>query len=337
MRTHASARAFVALLLGSGIALAASGPSQALEIVGPQQVLERFVYTRDGTSILAIDGREWALITDPASPLVSQLGDGQFHPMDPRLVRDAVRDLGAGLLPAGGTILVLPYPRAYPVESSCEGSTVFLSPGIREVSAEHVHTTVVHELGHLVQHGLVPERSELWQQYLDLRELRDESLYYSTAIHRNRPREIFAEDFRHLFGGALATYSGSIENPYLPLPATVPGLEAWFLDAVHRPLAVRIEEPDPVSYPNPYDASAGGSLRIRFQAPGGARGPLQADVFSVTGRRLTVLQGAIVSDEAVVFSWDGRNRSGDRVASGTYFVRWVGRPEVGTARVHVLH
>ena len=46
----------------------------------------------------------------------------------------------------------------------------------------------------------------------------------------NRPHEIFAEDFRALFGGPTANYSGTIENPGLVHPGAVPGLAAFFLN-----------------------------------------------------------------------------------------------------------
>ncbi len=337
MRNPSSGPIFAPILLGVLLALGAAAPVQAaIEIIGPRVVLERYVVEREDRTFLRIDGREWELVTDPSSPLVSQLGDGAFHPMEPTFVRAALRDLGPGLRPADGRVFVLPFPRRELIESSCEGHDVFLTPGIREVSEEHVHATVAHEIGHLVQHSRIPEGSRLWNEYVELRGLGDDPRFHARAPHRDRPREIFAEDYRFLMGGLTANYSGRIENPDLTLPSHVPGLEAWFDRAILRPVAHAIEEPEPVSYPNPFDATLAGLLEVRFQGGHRVHGTNHADVIDLNGRRVCTLSGSPHGISDVSFSWDGRDRSGAPVASGIYFVRWSERPEAGTARVQIL-
>jgi hypothetical protein len=39
----------------------------------------------------------------------------------------------------------------------------------------------------------------------------DASRYQANAVHALRPHEVWAEDFRALFGGAIATSNGTIE------------------------------------------------------------------------------------------------------------------------------
>jgi hypothetical protein len=67
-----------------------------------------------------------------------------------------------------------------------------------------------------------------WNEYRRIRGITDESRFNELASHAYRPREIFAEDFRVLFGGAAAYFGGSIENPEIARPESVAGLENFF-------------------------------------------------------------------------------------------------------------
>lgn len=319
-----------------GLMLAAAPARAAVEIVGVDQV-RAMVQVQGGVAYLDVDGFRWELVTDPASPAVSPLGDGSFHPMDRHEVEAALAGIrGAQRLP-DATIYILPYPRREVLRSSCQGSTIMLSPGIRPVSREHVHMTVVHELGHVLQHAMEENGPGGWATYLELRDL-DPSRFHAGAAHRDRPAEIFAEDFRYLMGGALATSSGAIENPDLPTPDRVAGLPLWF----RRGLALdRIDalaaEDGPQSYPNPFRASASRHISVRFAAPAGYV-PSPARVYDLQGRLVNTLEAPRVdSDGGVTFRWDGRDRSGERVASGTYLVSWAPGRGQGAARVQVLH
>lgn len=325
-----AARAFALALL---IAVPA-GPARAGVVVhGPDEVAERWIVAGEEGPVLAFDTRRWDLVTDASDPAVSTLGDGCFHPMSVTEVESALRALGPWTDRADGRVLVLPFPRRETLRSSCEDGVIYLSPGIREVHPAHVHSTVVHEVGHLLQGATVPEESAAWGRYLELRGLTD-ARFSDQAAHRDRPREIFAEDFRVLFGGAWA--QGPHENGDLADPRDVPGLQTWF----ERALAGG-EAPDPPaapeSYPNPFSAALAGELEIRFRAPGGPTGPATAEVFDPAGRRvrvLTVHHGG--EDGGRTFRWDGRDSGGARAASGLYFVRWCENPAAGTARVQIL-
>jgi FlgD Ig-like domain len=324
------------LLVLTGAILADSPASATIEIIDVDEV-RRMIEVTDGIASLEIDGTRWELITDPASPAISSLGDGSFHPMDRHEVQAALAGLRSnGRLPHT-RIYILPFPRREILRSSCHGHAILLSPGIRAVSREHVHMTVVHELGHVVQHAMEERGPGGWQTYLELRDL-DPVRFHAGAAHRDRPAEIFAEDFRFLMGGALATASGSIENPALPTPDQVPGLSLWF----RRGLTPDRTEPapgevGPQSFPNPFRASTSGRLSVRFVAPAGFQ-TAPAAIYDLQGRLVRSLDAPPADrDGGVTFRWDGRDRTGQRVASGTYLVTWAPCHDQGAARVQVLH
>ena len=322
---------FVAML----VALAPVAASARIDVASAPDVLARYV-VRDGAGArLVFAGRSWDLVTDPTDPVLSPLSDGAFHPMEAAEVELAIREIDAALPQA--QVLVLPFPRRDVVESCTEGSIVFLSPGIRPVPREHLHATVAHELGHVVENTLCPEGSTAWAEYLTLRGL-EVALVDKDTAHRDRPREIFAEDFRHLRGGPLATSSGSIENQSLALPEDVAGLVAWFAQlqpAAPRASVVAAGDAALVVAPNPFRAAQDGVVTVRMQSPLPNASPI-GEVFDTTGRRVRTLRGT-ASGAGLEFAWDGRDGTGQRVASGVYFVLVPGSPSTATpARVHIL-
>ena len=330
---HSPIRCVMILATVLTVALGAAPSRAGIRIYTADDVARHFLQQRGSSSYLVFEDHEWELATDPEAPYISQLGDGSFHPMDAGLVRDAVDALPTFARGIQGTIVILPYPRKSVLKSSCHGDVVFLSPGILEVQPEHVHSTVVHEIGHLMQHARVPENSVLWDEYVKRRGLAS-SRFSQTAEHSYRPREIFAEDFRVLFGSGLATASGSHENPELPLASSVPGLRSWFADVLGRPAPALADE-EPWSAPNPY-LGGSGVVRVVFQAGRSPLSGLDAVVVDVTGRRIRDLTGRHVGEEAV-FRWDGRDERGRIASSGIYLVRWRQNPGGTVARVHVLH
>jgi hypothetical protein len=310
----------------------------ALEVLSPDSVTERFIEQSGSALTLRVDGRAWELITDPLDPALSNLGDGRFHPMNTALVADAVAVVEPLTSSLSGRVLILPYPRRNNLKSSCEGELVLLSPGILEVAPEHVHSTTIHELGHLFQRTHAPEGSSEWEAYLSLRGLQDARYSADASLHRDRPREIFAEDFRFLFGSELATASGTIENPDLPLPTRVPGLREWFEELSRRPLP---EAPESSSLgggaiPNPFRCGESSAITFAMNESQSFRtgeGSSTAWVLDLSGRRVRELASAGSHSR---FVWDGKSDAAIDVSSGVYFVRWLNDPQVEPVRVVML-
>ena len=160
--------------------------------------------------------------------------------------------------------------------------------------------------------------------YRELRGIEDGSVYSARAKHHNRPHEIFAEDFRFLFGGKTANYSGTIENRDLDLPDTVPGLREFFLSLADPRRLAHIQPTQRlIAYPNP----ATGPVRLSLTGAAGAESGSQIlDVFDVQGR--VVSRIGQNSD----LHWDGRDAGGAPITPGIYFLRirrsgqaWVGK------------
>ena len=117
------------------------------------------------------------------------------------------------------------YPSALAL-SFLDGSTVVFGT-YYSFSAEKIHQLAVHELGHLLDFRLMKE--ETWKEYLKLRGLTDAFRYNNAGnVYENRPQEIFAEDFRLLFGGDMARKIPHL-NKNLPHPQTIQGLEEFYL------------------------------------------------------------------------------------------------------------
>jgi hypothetical protein len=153
--------------------------------------------------------------------------------------------------------------------------------------------------------------------------IEDTQLYNVHAAHRDRPHEIFAEDIRALFGGSVANYAGSIENPALVLPDEVDGLEVFLRALADQGRATRTPPariPLPL-YPNP--TRSGATLALAGEGDGT---PLTLTVFDVRGRLVArrTMTGS--------YHWDGRGDDGTPVARGLYLLRaargtrlWVGK------------
>ena len=269
---------------------------------------------------LSADGQTWfQLPGGPRFELVTSTcglpnpGDGAFHPFDPELVRGT---LAAVRYPLGGVaveVFVLPYPRRDEPQSAAGPGLILLSPGVVSISEEQQHATVAHELGHVIQYRYMPDGDPVWSRYRQLRGITDEERYTASAPHADRPHEIFAEDFRALFGDAFATYSGTIENTSLSDPSRVAGLAA-FLTSLSNPLAAGVELR---GFPNPSRGA------VSFRRDNGAAEPI--DLFDAAGRRVGTLEPTPLA-EGWQWAWNGRDASGVAVPAGVLFAR-----ERGTA------
>lgn len=112
-----------------------------------------------------------------------------------------------------------------------DGSTVVFGT-YAAYPQEKLHRLAVHELGHEVDFSLMDD--DKWKEYIKLRGIGGGTVYNnSTEIYENRPQEIFAEDFRLLFGGEKARTAAHL-NSELKSPDQVPGLKEFFLSLTDK-------------------------------------------------------------------------------------------------------
>lgn len=316
-------------LLGTGLgvalmaAIARSDETQAGAAAGPGLVVHGAAETlredcrwESGALWLELPGgARFELITSTSDPIISNGGDGSFHPFDETQVRAALAQVRFPLQGLSADIYLLPYPRRDGLNSAAGPHLIFLSPGVLPLPAAYQHSQVVHELGHVVQYARMPDGDDAdWTRYRTLRGITDGSVYYAGARHADRPHEIFAEDFRALFGDALANATGSIENASLAMPQQVAGLPEFLDELGGVSVAGAL-----AAFPNP----ARGAVSFRHD---GGVGPQRVDVFDLAGRRLATL--APQSGAAGwSWTWDGRDEHGGRVGAGVVLARVRGTSE----------
>ena len=313
------------------IGLSASAAAE-VSVHMPDEILAEWtVRSGDALFFHGPNGDYWEFIDDINDAAIRNKGEGAFFPVDSATVVAALDDISYPIASLSFDVFILPYPRRGLLPSNADGTCIYLSPGVVPLSAQQIHALVAHETGHIVHHQLLPDDdTEGWAKYRALRGIEDESIYNAGAVHCNRPHEIFAEDFRYLFGGPLARYSDTIENPDLPLPTAVPGLREFFL-SLHGAAGVVADLPVArrlVLYPNPTRAG----VRIRLDAESGIVGnELALAVYDVRGRLVASRQVASAGD----LSWDGTTFSGSRVPAGLYFVTVRGGGRSWTGKVLV--
>lgn len=265
------------------------------------------------------------LIEDITSPVIVNKGAGEFFPMREEVVLDALReiDVDGRMVDMDIDVYILPMPRLYYMSSTSTGCRIFLSPGVWEVSASTVASVVTHEFGHCFQKAYLPDSDEEgWAIYLGMRGILDDPVYTERAIHMNRPSEIFAEDFRILFGGELAVYPGMIENPNLVQPTEVEGLET-FIASLAGDAVVPVHSGGGViasvgNYPNPFNPVT--TIRADFNGPVIGR-DVSVRIYAADGSLVRDLWSGTISQQTFEKTWDGMNDHGVRAASGIYFYR----------------
>jgi hypothetical protein len=283
--------------------LAGGAPAAASEAVGNIAVFSAeetaaFATRQGGVTYLDFPGaRRWQLME----------GADIWFPMALDEVVAAVSEIDFPVSDLYIDVVILHVPRVNLVESSAEGSVVFLTPGRVAYPVEHIHYTAVHEIGHAVQAALMPDsRRDLWLEYAGLRGFDPDG--GPGLPHAWRPHEIFAEDFRALFGGERACFGGRVENHDLAPPDEVEGLREFFLS-----LPGRAGPAGPVSVgPNPSLAQV-----VIKAAAGEAALPLrEVMVLDIRGRLVRELGGAGETE----VTWDGLDSSGRSVAPGAYVI-----------------
>ncbi len=307
--------ALLALWSAAAPAAASELRAQARTVAGvavhdASETLRDFCRSENGRLYLVLPGgSRWELVTSTTDAAISNPGDGSFHPFEPAEVAAALAQVSYPLRQVSAEVFILPYPRRESLESAAGPGLILLSPGVRALPREHQHSEFVHELGHVVQYAIMPDRDiAAWNTYMQLRAL-DAGAHTASASHANRPHEIWAEDFRALFGGATANAAGTIENAELAYPTQVAGLDR-FLEAVALNAAARAT--DRIIAGTPSHGT------VSFARLGTRAAVL--DLYDAAGRHIASIEPS-VGETGVAWNWDGFDRAGRPVRGAVVFAR----------------
>lgn len=269
--------------------------------------------------------------------------DTTRHPWS-QLTPVALEDVRAALSAMQGfrtdlqvEVFLLPGLPAETANSFARRQAIFLAPGLRPVPPQTVAYVATHEMGHVLCWAALDGRPRRWEAYRALRGLEVQTADPATVAHADRHREIIAEDLRHLFGGALATGTGTIENAALALPETIAGLRdllAGFLADLDWPSL-----PNAASsqvYPNPSVDLARVELMVGEGADKDLGGEPVLEILDVRGRLVRRLVGGQLANGRVTVTWDGRLPDGRRAAAGSYLYRIRGAGAAGSGRLLLL-
>lgn len=239
--------------------------------------------------------------------------DAKLVPFDEAQVLDALAAMHGFDIDLEVDVFVLPAPPAIVNSSYSAGNNIYLAPGTGLIAASTQAYIVTHEMGHVLTWAFLDDSTSRWNEYMELRGLTHED-NGPDAAHADRAREIVAEDFRYLFGGPLATASGSIENRELPLPDQVDGLVALmdgFLS--ERPL-VQVTRYVATAFPNPCNPRT----TVLMELPVGTTGQVRLSIYDVRGRLVRSIDGGAVQGDHAMLDWNGDDDQGSGVASGRY-------------------
>jgi len=287
-------------------ALATAAPVRAaslpdfpgIDLIPAAEVLRSHTTTSATGDLLLVDaaGARIRLVTSIDDPAVANRGDGSFHPVAEEDARDALAGVAAPFLrPLQTSVYLLPYPRAGAIASSADSLAIYLAPGTDAGATRRAAARLLaHELGHAVAHRFLSAGDPWWGRYRELRGITDDARFHARAAHADRPAELFAEDFRVLFGGPAARGDGSVENGGLPSPETVAGLRELFLELPARLQPAAALLPAATLFPNPARAGTEVVLRLAADGPGSTpvAGRIEASLHDITGRRVAAWTAA---------------------------------------------
>lgn len=314
-------------------------PAMALEVAGPTG-LRATVYTADEISrdLLEWDDNRLWLRHPEAGDLELATGspdDRPLVPMSPEVVEAALAAIQGFDADLQVHVFILPAFPAVVTSSFATRNVIYLAPAFGEQSPEIVSYVVAHELGHVLCWASMDGRPARWQEYLDLRGLAPQDDPGSLP-HADRNREIVAEDFRALFGGPLATASGTIENGSLVHPDQVSGLRTLLRSFVETATTVIDRVATSSVYPNPCREEARVELMLADAGAKSLPSSVRLEIYDVRGRLVQRLDGGAVVNGRATISWDGRGRDGRRQAGGIYLYRVSAGQEVGSGRLLLL-
>ncbi len=323
----------VGLILGISAA-PAPGLPLGIRILAPEDVLAERTRTDAAGALCLVD--EWGMlrpfVTSPTDPLIANPGDGAFHPvaLDAALAALEGADVRFTSRLAFETYL-LPYPVVSPLTSWADGRAIYLSPGVRKLSDRQIHYLVSHELGHLIHRTYLPDEDVAgWAEYREIRGIQDTARFHEDAVHRDRPHEIFAEDFRYFFGARIESVPDAIENSDLPAPDRIPGLRDYFLRLIGAPVEATMAAA--IAYPNPCRDC--GTLRFRLTPSVEATA---IELFDVTGRSVRRFEPLRPeADGTISLDWGGLGAQDRTLPAGVYFCRIEAGTATRTVSVRLL-
>ncbi len=249
--------------------------------------------------------------------------DATQHPWDTLTplpmgaVLDAVRAMHGFSTAIDLQIFILPGLPVETLGSFSRHDAVFLAPALGQVAASTVAYLTTHEIGHVMTWAALDGRAPRWSAYLSLRGV-PATAFGADVPHADRAREILAEDCRQLFGGPLATQSGTIENASLPLPETVDGLRDLLVGFLADTARTVSSVAELRAFPNPCNPRTTVELSIPAGADVADAASAVLDVYDLRGQRVSTVRGGEWHDGRVEMVWPGTGHDGARIASGTY-------------------
>jgi hypothetical protein len=136
--------------------------------------------------------------------------------------------------------------------------------------------------------------------------------------------------------GSLSVYGDSVDYT-LYWDEDGDGLiDDWIEPEVTSSVETRPADANPeaieisVAGPNPFSGTVVASVSMRHP------GPMFADVYDVTGRRVRSLFAGRIGPGAHRIEWNGRKESGTQAASGVYFIRFRANAVTESVRVVLL-
>jgi len=211
----------ISLLILSSPALAAGN----IQFIS-EQASEKEIVVKSGDKFML--DKEWYTYTFEINP-VKTAGNLQMKSVDPAKYGEALNQVGFPLEAVGRyKVYFLNYRLknyASAMALSFLDDSVVVFGTYHEYTPEKLHQLAVHELGHQIDFKLMS--TEKWNRYKGLRGITDGSKYNNNSpVHADRPQEIFAEDFRLLFGGETARKIPHL-NEGLTSPDQVKGLKEF--------------------------------------------------------------------------------------------------------------
>ncbi len=293
----------VAMMMMLSLTVIAASNSAASEVVELDNGMTLTVYSADEIRI------------NPAVCGINLVADdSRFVSFDRDIVVDALAAMHGFETQMNVNVFLLPATPARIASSYASSNEIFLAPGTGIISASTQAYIATHEMGHVMTWAFMDNSPARWDAYMQLRGL-DSQLNGATADHADRAREIVAEDFRFLFGGDLATSTGSIENHHLELPTNVDGLEEMMVGFLAEKAVAVSNLAAATAYPNPCNPRT----TIEMAMPSGAQvGSVRLSIYDIRGALVRTIDGGQISGSTVSVNWNGDDSQGQGVSSGRY-------------------